>query len=141
MAADLIPVRLTTDDDIRNFRRVWLGPNGQSLPWQASFKAYGVFAGLMIVSMWVAIAIFQNPFSATLAVNVGSVCALACWGIMRLTDSETPLRALPGMAVAGARAGRTADPTSSHKADTSRLRVIPDPWEKAVQDRATRRPA
>lgn len=132
-------VTVDTDDDIRGFRRVFMGPNGMTLPWEASFKAYGVFFLLAVVALWVTVAVIGRPFLTTSTIYVIGGCVLATRGIMSRTDSETPLKALPAMTAATVKAGRNTDAPTVTKVDTTGVRIVRDPWEDSVQKIAGRR--
>jgi hypothetical protein len=133
------PIPVDTDDDIRGFRRLFMGPTGMTLPWEASFKAYGVFAGLAVVALWLLVGVLGRPVLTTATVYVLGACILLTRGIMSRTDSETPLKALPSITAATMRAGRTTDVPRITKVDNASVRIVPDPWESSVQQIAGRR--
>lgn len=132
-ATDVRVISVETDDGIRNFRRLFFGPNGYTLPFEASYTAIGVFGCLTTVFMWVVIAIVGAPFLSypTFYANVAAV--LATKGLMKLTDSETPLQSLPGMAVSTVKAGHGDTTPTTVKISAASVRVVPDPWQTAVQ--------
>lgn len=129
------PIRSETDDAIRNFRRVFLGANGSTLPWEASYKAYGVFALFALVDLVLVLGVLGWPLLSMRVIYSLAVCAGLTRLVMKRTDAETPLRALPSVVVATAKAGRLDNHTHITKFDTSHLRVTDDPWEPSTQSR------
>lgn len=127
------PLRIETDDAIRNFRRVFLGPRGQTLMWEASYKAYGVFFALAVVDLIIVVGVLGRPFLSLSVIYSLGACILITKLIMKRTDSETPLRALPGMATATVKAGRGPKTPHAYRFDASAVRIVPDPWEDSVR--------
>ena len=127
------PIKVETDDAIRNIRRVFLGPKGQTLMWEASYKAYGVFSALAVLDLIIVVGVIGQPFLSLAVIYTLGACILMTKAIMARTDSETPLRALPGMATATVKAGRTPTGTHLFRLDSSHVRVLDDPWEASVQ--------
>lgn len=125
--------QIETDDAIRNFRRVFLGPRGQTLMWEATYKAYGVFAALAALDLIIVVGIVGQPFLSQAVIYTLGACVLLTKGIMGRTDSETPLRALPGMAVATVKAGKSATEAHRYRYDVRGIRFVEDPWEASVQ--------
>jgi hypothetical protein len=131
--SDVAVISVETDDAIRKFRRLFFGPNGYTLPFEASYTAIGVFTGVAAVLMWVVIAVAGFPFLSYPTFYAVVVAVLITKGIMKLTDSETPLRSLPNMAVSTAKAGRNVTTPTVVKISAANVRVVTDPWEPAVQ--------
>lgn len=48
-----MPRRIETDDEVRRFSAVWLGPPGYGFPFHARYTAYGVFAAVFAVILLV----------------------------------------------------------------------------------------
>lgn len=125
-------IRVDTDDAIRNIRRVLVGVNGTSLPFEASYKAYGVFTLFAMLDLVLVIGVIGKPFLSLTVIYTLGVCVLLTKLVMRFTDTETPLRSLPRLTVAVARSGRAPGEGRTVRINPV-LRVTEDPWQDSTQ--------
>lgn len=125
-------IRVDTDDAIRNIRRVLVGVNGTSLPFEASYKAYGVFALFGALDLFLVIGVLGQPLLSLAVIYTLGACVLLTKLVMRFTDTETPLRSLPRMTVAVARSGRIPGEGRIVRINPV-LRFTEDPWQDSVQ--------
>jgi hypothetical protein len=118
--------RIRPDDDIRRHRHVWLGPKGMTLPFQATYTAWGLFFVIFVGELLFEAAM---PFLTVSIFPVwefviAMVLATLLSGVI---DHDKPLRMLPRVyrqhlaAVAGA--VRRRRPAATTYKPTLRVRV------------------
>lgn len=86
---------LSTDDDARRLRNVWLGPNGFEWGFAARYSAWGVAVGLFLVGSVVAWAALPAlPFFVAGVPGAAALAVLATRRVMRHVTHDTPVSAL-----------------------------------------------
>lgn len=114
-----------TDDDIKRWRSVWLGPEktrgGFTTPWAASYVAYAlwlIFFTLMLIVEWV------TPLHVSVPpVWEFSIAVLAATLVGGWIDHDRPLRALPKTLMQHLRSPRPITKTLHSKARCARVRI------------------
>jgi hypothetical protein len=130
------------DDEVYQFDTVWLGPDEYTLPIQARYVAWGTWLACFLVAAAVLIPLGGNGAGGVIGSLLWAVAVsvVASRAVMLVVDHERPLRSLPAMFSAEARAALAA----SRRAERSvlvrpaqvRVRELPD---KARQLRDRRR--
>lgn len=121
----MTPARHYTDDDIRRWRSVWLGPDktrgGFTVPWAASYTAYGLwlvtFTAMLFVE-WVTPLHVSTPPVWEFAISV-----LAATLIGGAVDHDRPLRALPKTFLQHLRSPRPTTRTARSDGRYGRVRI------------------
>lgn len=113
--------RHQTDDDIRRWRAVWLGPRGWTWPWAATYLAWGLWLLFLIV-----IGLFELILQVPLhfpAWEVGLSALAATW-VSTMVDHDRPVRMLPRTVLQHLRSPRpTTTRTQRHKPMAGRVRI------------------
>jgi hypothetical protein len=110
------------DDDAVRFDAVFLGPDGHSLPIQARYVAWGLWAALWFVFSLLLIAL---PLVGT-GSGISWGFAFATIGTklaMVAVDSDRPLAALPSLLVTAARSITRAEPVQEFHVPTGHVRI------------------
>jgi hypothetical protein len=120
------------DDEVYQFDTVWLGPDEYTLPIQARYVAWGTWLASFLISAAVLIPLGGNGAAGVLGSLLWAVAVsvVASRAIMLVVDHERPLRSLPAIFSAEARAALAA----SRRAERSllvrpaqvRVRELPD---------------
>jgi hypothetical protein len=120
------------DDEVYQFDTVWLGPDEYTLPIQARYVAWGTWLSCFLVSAAVLIPLGGNGAGGVIGSLLWAVAVsvVASRAVMLVVDHERPLRSLPAIWSAEARAALA----SSRRAERSllvrpaqvRVRELPD---------------
>lgn len=99
-----MPRRIETDDEVRRFNFVFLGPQGKTLPWHARYASYGVGAGVFLTILLI---------EALTPLHVGVppvweavITILVTSYVMSAVDHDKPIQAVLRNVVDVARAPR-----------------------------------
>lgn len=98
------------DDEVYQFDTVWLGPDEYTLPIQARYVAWGTWLACFLVAAVVLIPIGGNGPSGVLGSLVWALglSVVLSRAVMLVVDHERPLRSLPALFSAEARAALQA---------------------------------
>jgi hypothetical protein len=98
------------DDEVYQFDTVWLGPDEYTLPIQARYVAWGTWLSCFLISAAVLIPLGGNGAGGVIGSTLWAVAVsvVASRAIMLVVDHERPLRSLPAMFNAEARAALAA---------------------------------
>jgi hypothetical protein len=98
------------DDEVYQFDTVWLGPDEYTLPIQARYVAWGTWLACFLVAAAVLIPLGGNGPAGVLGSLVWSLglSVVLSRAIMLIVDHERPLRSLPALFSAEARAAMQA---------------------------------
>jgi hypothetical protein len=98
------------DDEVYQFDTVWLGPDEYTLPIQARYVAWGTWLACFLVAAAVLIPLGGNGPAGVLGSLVWSLglSVVLSRAIMLVVDHERPLRSLPALFSAEARAAMQA---------------------------------
>jgi hypothetical protein len=116
------PTRVSTDDAIRRWRSVWLGPRGWTLPFHAKYQAwvlfFGIFFGLLLIEGITPLPVSVFPtWEFTIALVVTTL--VSGW-----LDHDKPLSMVLPVLRQRLRAPRRTKPTARrYKPMPSRIRI------------------
>jgi hypothetical protein len=140
------------DDEVYQFDTVWLGPDEYTLPIQARYVAWGTWLACFLVATAVLVPIGGHGPGGVLGSLMWSlaVSVVAARAVMLIVDHERPLRSLPRLFSAEARAALAASRGGERsvvlKPRRVRVRDLPEKVLRrrerdrdAVQRRAERR--
>jgi hypothetical protein len=140
------------DDEVYQFDTVWLGPDEYTLPIQARYVAWGTWLACFMLATAVLVPIGGHGPGGVLGSLMWSlaVSVVAARAVMLIVDHERPLRSLPRLFSAEARAALAASKGGERsvvvKPRRVRVRDVPDKVlrrrerdRQAVQRRADRR--
>jgi hypothetical protein len=110
------------DDDAVRFDAVFLGPDGHTLPIQARYVAWGLWAALWFVFSLLLIAL---PLVGTgSGISWGFAFAIVATKLaMVAVDSDRPLAALPSLLLTAARSVTRAEPVQEFRCPTGHVRI------------------
>ena len=132
------------DDEVYQFDTVWLGPDEYTLPIQARYVAWGTWLACFLVAAAVLIPIGGGGPSGVLGSIVWSLAlsVVLSRAVMLVVDHERPLRSLPALFSAEARAAlaarRRAERVLLVRPGRVRVRETPDK-ALAIRERQRRR--
>jgi hypothetical protein len=119
------------DDEVYQFDTVWLGPDEYTLPIQARYVAWGTWLACFLVTAAVLIPLAGGGPAGMLGSLVWSlaVSVVLSRALMLVVDHERPLRSLPALFSAEARAmlaaRRRREPALLVRPDKVRVRATP----------------
>ena len=98
------------DDEVYQFDTVWLGPDEYTLPIQARYVAWGTWLACFLVAAAVLIPVGGHGPGGVLGSLMWSIAVsvVAARAVMLVVDHERPLRSLPQLFGAEARAALAA---------------------------------
>lgn len=140
------------DDEVYQFDTVWLGPDEYTLPIQARYVAWGTWLACFLVAAAVLVPIGGGGPAGVLGSLVWALAlsVVLARAVMLVVDHERPLRSLPALFSAEARAAvaarRRGDRVLLVRPARVRVREVPDKvWAIRERQRARaatrRRPA
>jgi hypothetical protein len=86
------PTRHRPDDEIRRIRNVWLGPRGMTLPFQASYVAWLIWASVLAVILLFK---YVTPLHIGFPIWDALIACYAAVLLGRIVSVDKPLRMLP----------------------------------------------
>jgi hypothetical protein len=98
------------DDEVYQFDTVWLGPDEYTLPIQARYVAWGTWLACFLVAVVILVPLGGNGPGGVLGSLIWSfaVSVVLARAVMLVVDHERPLRSLPALFSAEARAALAA---------------------------------
>jgi hypothetical protein len=134
------------DDEVYQFDTVWLGPDEYTLPIQARYVAWGTWLACFLVAAAILVPLGGGGPAGVLGSLVWSLAlsVVLARAVMLVVDHERPLRSLPALFSAEARAAmaarRRAERALLVRPGRIRVRATPDKVH-AIRDRQRRRAA
>jgi hypothetical protein len=132
------------DDEVYQFDTVWLGPDEYTLPIQARYVAWGTWLACFLVTAALLIPIGGHGPGGVLGSLMWAIAisVVAARAVMLIVDHERPLRSLPQLFSAEARAALAASRSGERSlllhAGKVRIREVP---EKVLRRREREREA
>jgi hypothetical protein len=132
------------DDEVYQFDTVWLGPDEYTLPIQARYVAWGTWLTCFLVAAAILVPLGGGGPAGVLGSLVWSLAlsVVLARAVMLVVDHERPLRSLPALFSAEARAAmaarRRAERALLVRPGKIRVRATPDKVH-AIRDRQRRR--
>jgi len=120
------------DDEVYQFDTVWLGPDEYTLPIQARYVAWGTWLACFLLAAAVLVPVGGHGPEGVLGSLIWSVAVsvVAARAVMLIVDHERPLRSLPQLFSAEARAalaaGRGSERSILVRPGRVRVREVPD---------------
>jgi hypothetical protein len=120
------------DDEVYQFDTVWLGPDEYTLPIQARYVAWGTWLACFLLAAAVLVPVGGHGPEGVLGSLMWSVAisVVAARAVMLIVDHERPLRSLPKLFSAEARAalaaGRGNERSVVVQPSRVRVREVPD---------------
>ncbi len=134
------------DDEVYQFDTVWLGPDEYTLPIQARYVAWGTWLACFMIAATVLVPIGGGGPAGVLGSLVWALAlsVVLSRAVMLVVDHERPLRSLPALFSAEARAAvaarRRGERALLVRPGRVRVREVPDKvW--AIRERQRRRAA
>jgi hypothetical protein len=141
-----VALTVRPDDEVYQFDTVWLGPDEYTLPIQARYVAWGTWLACFLVAAAILIPLGGGGPAGVLGSLVWSLAlsVVLSRAVMLVVDHERPLRSLPALFSAEARAAvaarRRAERALLVRPD--KVRVRPTPGKvRAIRDRQRRKAA
>lgn len=134
------------DDEVYQFDTVWLGPDEYTLPIQARYVAWGTWLACFLVAAAILVPVGGGGPAGVLGSLVWALAlsVVLARAVMLVVDHERPLRSLPALFSAEARAAmaarRRAERALLIRPGKVRVRATPDKVH-AIRDRQRRRSA
>src|SRR5215213_9876201 len=134
------------DDEVYQFDTVWLGPDEYTLPIQARYVAWGTWLSCFLVAAVILIPLGGDGPAGVLGSLVWSLAlsVVLSRAVMLVVDHERPLRSLPALFSAEARAAvaarRRGERALLVRPDRVRVRTTPGKV-RAIRERQRRRAA
>ena len=132
------------DDEVYQFDTVWLGPDEYTLPIQARYVAWGTWLACFLVAAAILVPLGGSGPAGVLGSLVWALglSVVLSRAVMLVVDHERPLRSLPALFSAEARAAmaarRRAERALLVRPDKVRVRATPGKAQ-AIRDRQRRR--
>ena len=136
------------DDEVYQFDTVWLGPDEYTLPIQARYVAWGTWLACFLVAVVILVPLGSKSPGGMLGSLIWSfaVSVVLSRAVMLVVDHERPLRSLPALFSAEARAALAARGRSERtllvNADKVTVRDTPEKvltMRRKAQERAARK--
>ncbi len=131
------------DDEVYQFDTVWLGPDEYTLPIQARYVAWGTWLACFLVTTAILVPIGGSGPGGVVGSVLWSVAlsVVASRAVMLVVDHERPLRSLPALFGAEARAAlassRHGEKTLLIRPSRVRVREVPE-RARRIRDRKRR---
>jgi hypothetical protein len=127
-----VALTVRPDDEVYQFDTVWLGPDEYTLPIQARYVAWGTWLACFLVAVVILVPLGSKSPGGVLGSLIWSfaVSVVLSRAVMLVVDHERPLRSLPALFSAEARAALAArgrgDRALLVKADRVTVRDTPE---------------
>jgi hypothetical protein len=139
-----VALTVRPDDEVYQFDTVWLGPDEYTLPIQARYVAWGTWLASFLVAAAILVPLGGGGPAGVLGSLVWALglSVVLSRAVMLVVDHERPLRSLPALFSAEARAAmaarRRAERALLVRPDKVRVRATPGKAQ-AIRDRQRRR--